>query len=209
MFLPYAAFAGGLAVSRATSNRSITVRALILAAVSFALLAYVEPIARYHHRVERGVDVSRQFPLGPATPGTLLSLKEAIQASPPNTYRYSVDEPMEAPPNWVEHLLHGLLVLPLFSLLSALLGRQIGSLTTGLPPPARQNARWALGVLSGLAFFIALVVGDSWVRNDPSRSGALGAWGALLIPMLELGLLLWLSRYWDSRRDGFPVSAPK
>jgi hypothetical protein len=209
LFLPFAAFAGGLAVPSSTPNWAVTTRSLLVALISFICLAYGEPLARYQHLSERGADISQQFPLGPLTPGTLRSLKAAVEASPPETYRLSTDSPFEWPPNWVEHLLHGLFVLPLFSVVSALLGRQVRFLTMGLSPPARRNARWALGVLSGVAFFIPMVLWDAWVGNDPSRSGILGAWGPLSVPMLELGLLLWLSRHRASGRENLPVSTAK
>jgi len=38
------------------------------------------------------------------------------------------------------------------------------------------------------------MIGDDWVRSDPGHSGALGAWIALAVPLLELGVLLALSR---------------
>ena len=204
LFLPLSVFAGGLAVSRTIPNRAVALRAGLIATISFGLLAYVEPIADFHDRENRGVDVSRQFPLGPETPGALLSLEAKIQASPPDTFSFSVDHPLRWPPNWLIYLLHSLFALPVFSLFAAFLGREARFLTTGLSPPARQNACWALGLLTGVAFCAALVVGGEWVRMDPSHSGVVGAWGPILVPLLELGLLAWLGRLRSSRQTPIP-----
>ena len=200
LFLPFAAFAGGLAVSRTIPNRAVALRAGLIATISFGLLAYGKPIADFHDGENRGVDVSRQFPLGSQTPGTILSLRATIQAAPPSTHSYSVDRPLEWPPNWLTYLLHGLFALPVYSLFAAFLGREVRFLTTGLSPPARINARWALGLLTGVAFFAALAVGGEWVRMNPSHSGIVGAWGPMLVPLLELGLLAWLGRLRGSRQ---------
>lgn len=204
-FLPFAAFAGGVA-AYPMSRKHLFLWSLLVAVLSFGLLAYAEPLARFQARLQGGLDAPQQFPLGPETPGTLLALKERVEASPPETYRFSVDSPLQNPPNWLAFLFHSLFVLPVFALLAALLGWQSAALTTGLSPPARGNARWALGLLSGLIFFVAFRIGSAWVRGGLDHAGIIGAWAPLLVSILELLLLTLVSWVFQRRENGLLVS---
>ena len=57
--------------------------------------------------------------------------------------------------------------MALFAILAGLLGQLVGFLTGSLSPPARRNARWALGLLTAILFFLAQAVGGEWVRVRP------------------------------------------
>jgi hypothetical protein len=195
LFLPLAAFAGGVGISGTASGRAVSLRAFLIVLISFCLLAYVNPLSEVRIAESRGFDVSERFPMGPTTPRGLLLQREAIQASPPTDFSFSVNRPLSTPPNWLTYLLHSLFALPAFSILAALLGQKTGMLTSGLSPPSRKNARWALGLFTGGVFVFVLTAAGIWVRMDPSRSGVLGAWAPHLIPLLELGLLSGLLRY--------------
>lgn len=194
LFLPYAAFAGGVAVYASLPPRSAALRAVLLAAISYGLLAYVSPIAEYRERASREEDVVTAFPFGPETPGGLIALRSAVETDPPATYSFRTDRPLERPPNWLTYLIHSLFVVAVFAILAALLGQQVGFLTSGLSPPARRNARWALGLATALAFFVAEAAGSEWTRLDPANSGVVGAWLPLIVPLAELALLTALVR---------------
>jgi hypothetical protein len=209
LFLPFTVIAGGMAAPRSIPNRSLALRALLIAVVAFGLGAYVEPFADHQDAKVWGVDIALQYPLGPLTPEVFLAQRELIRASPPDTFDFRIDQPFQKPPNWLTYLFHSLFVVPIFALFAAFLGREIQSLTSGLSPPSRRNTRWALGLFSGIAFFIALVSFGEWVRLDPSRPGVAGAWGPLLVPLLELGLFYTIGSILNTRRasqslDGSP-----
>ena len=163
LFLPFAAFAGGLATHALLPVSSVLNRGVLIAVVSYLLLAYGLPITTYIDGKNAGVDVAVLYPFGPATPGGLLARRSAIEADPPENYGFRVEDPLSRPPNWLTYLLHSVIVIAVFSVFSALLGHLAGKLTTGLSPPNRRNARWALGLAGAIAFFLAEAVGgDSW-----------------------------------------------
>ena len=194
MFLPFASFAGGLALHKFFSPRAVAIRAVPVVALSYCLLAYALPIAEYQARSAWDREVAIEFPFGPRTPAGLRAQRSAVQADPPANYSLSVDRPLEHPPNWLTYLIHSLVVIAGFAVLAALLGHLVGGLTSGLSPPARRNARWGLGLLSAVAFFLAQAAGGEWVRLDPSNSGITGAWLPLVVPVVELALLASLAR---------------
>lgn len=192
--LPFTVFAGGVAVSRRSSGRGLLVRAASLAVLSYLLMAYAVPLLEYRIVRARGLEVTRLFPFGPETPAAFLDLRSWVEANPPTRYSLSTDEPLSAQPNWTTFLLHSPVVIASFALFAALLGWISAALTSGLSPPARANARWALGLGSGLAFFLPMAAAGEWVRSDPANSALLGAWGPLLVPMAEIVLFLVIAR---------------
>ena len=116
-------------------------------------------------------------------------------------YSFRIGRPLTHPPNWLTYLLHSVVVITCFTILAALLGHRGGTLTTGLSPPNRRNARWALGLASSIAFFLAEAAGGDWVRANPSNSGVVGAWVPLVVPLAVLGLLEVLLRIRNPKRD--------
>jgi len=193
-FLPFVTFAGGLPNPNPTPSRSVAVRAAGTAILLFLVTAYGEPLAEYRSRAEIGLDPAIQFPKGPRTPGGLLSLRAAVRTSPPDRFSFSIDLPFAWPPNWLLFSFHLFLVLSAYCVLSAFLGQLTAYLTNGLSPPVRTNTRWALGLLYAFLFLAALAVGNWWVRQAPSNSGPVAAWAPLVVPLIELGLLMWLAR---------------
>ena len=150
-----------------------------------------------------GADLQSVHPFGPDTPGALVAQRRAIVANPPERFSFRVSEPLTHPPNWLTYGLHSPIVLSVFAIFAAFLGRKGRTLTTGLSPPNRKNSRWALGLVVSLAFFLAVAAGAEWVRKNPSNSGVLGAWLPLIVPLAGLCVLELLIR----RRAG-PLSAP-
>ncbi len=205
LVLPFVAFAGGLSISRDSSIWSAGKYAVPVAVLAYVLIAYAAPIARYRIQSSRGVDVSSQYPFGPNTPSAFKALRNQVETDPPPEFGYSVDRPFEQPPSWLTYRIHSVAAIAFFAILAALLGRQAGFLTSGLSPPARRNERWAIGLLSAVAFYIAVMVGEDWVRWDPLRSGILGAWIPLLLPLAELAIL---ARLTHLRRRPLHASAP-
>ena len=199
LFIPYAAFAGGVTTSESWSPRPLVLRSLLLAILSYGLLAYAAPAARYQLSAATGEELAVRYPFGPETPGGIKALRSVVEADPPDAFAFSTDRPTLQPPNWLTYRLHSLVATALFAVLAALLGWQAGHLTTGLSPPARENAQWALGLLTAAVFFLAEASTGNWVRLDPSHSGLAGAWTPLVVAALEFALLPLLAR-WLQRR---------
>lgn len=194
LLLPFAAFAGGVAGHSSLSVRDLVWRAASLVAISYLMLAFLAGIASYSEQARWGTDVEAVFPFGPRTPRGLLAHMEAIEADPPDAFSFRASQPLALPPNWLTYLLQSSAAAAAFAMLSALIGFWGAMVTTGLSPPNRRNARWALGLGSGILFFAAVVAGSEWVRSSPENSGLLGAWLPLLVPLTELALLIWVSR---------------
>jgi hypothetical protein len=193
LFLPFSAFAGGLRVHGTQTVRATALAATGIGAAAIFLLGYASPIADFKANLSRGLDVQALYPEGPRTLNGLARLRSAIRRHPPDTYSLSTDQPLAFPPNWLAYLIHSTLAFGLFSILSALLGWQVGFLTSGLSPPVRKNTRWAAGLVSGAVFFLATSVAGDWIRSDPLASGMAGAWIPVLVPAcgaILLGMLL-------------------
>jgi hypothetical protein len=117
-----------------------------------------------------------------------------VEAHPPDSFSFQVDRPLQRPPNWLTYLIHGPAAIAAFAVLSALIGWLTAGLTTGLSPPIRFSARWAIGLASALSFLLVEFAAGDWVRADPSHSGLLAAWGPLVLPLLILVVLRFLAR---------------
>lgn len=186
LFVPFAAFAGGLRVHRMAGSGSVLARALLLAVLSYGLLAYGGPMVKYQEWRAAGLEVDVMFPFGPEVPGGLRALRAHVEASPPARPGFSTDRPLTHPPNWLTYRLHMPAALAAFSVLSALLGWIAGYLTITWVPAPRRNARWFLGVALGMVFMVTVMAAGAWVRGDPAHSGVLAAWGPLLVPGVGL-----------------------
>lgn len=195
LFLPFAAFAGGLAADLRRGAFQHWLPAIGVCLLTFLLLGFFSPLLQYEVESRMGLDLATQFPTGPRTISGLKLWRTRVVLDPPSEYSLSAGQPLRTPPNWITYLIHSQLALSLFALFSVLSGTLSSFLTTGLSPPGRQNVRWAIGLLSGAIFFAAEAFGGDWVRADPSHSGILGAWGPILIPIVELvGLRLLLAK---------------
>lgn len=198
LFLPYAAFAGGLAVRRRGSPLPTMRDAGLVGVAAFLLLGFAAPWMEYQWESSKGLPVETRYPAGAETVGNLVALRDLVKEAGPTEFSYSVENPLQLPPSWITYLIHRPAASAVFAVLVALLGQITGFLTSGLPPGLRRNARWAAGLaISGLAF-LAQAFGGEWVRLDPSNSGLAGAWVPLLAPGVLLGVLQLLVR----RRSG-------
>lgn len=198
LVFPFVAFVAGSAASRHPSRGRAAAHAsaVIVAGATVAYLcgALLAPAAEYRRLASVGIDVSVRFPFGPNTPEAFARRRAAIVRSPPERYTFSMDRPLELPPNWVSYQIHAPLAITVFALPNALLGLLIGWLTTGLSPPGRRQARWASGLLSAIAFLVAAQVGTQWVRAAPEHSAVTAAWAPLAVPLslcVALSVVLW------------------
>jgi hypothetical protein len=189
LFVPFTAFAGGLRVHRMVGSGSVLAWAVLLAVLSYGLLAYAGPVVNYQVRDAAGLEVEGLFPFGPEVPGFLRALRAHVEANPPAKPGFSTDAPLALPPNWLTYRLHMPAAVAAFSVLSALLGWVAGYVTIMKPPAPRRNARWFLGVALGMVFMVTVVAAGDWVRRDPAHSGVLAAWGPLLVPGVCLAVL--------------------
>jgi hypothetical protein len=194
LFLPAAVFAGAGAAYGTISPRGVVFRGVAAAIVSYLILAYVDPVAEYRWGVVTGRNVSVEIPLGPLTPGTLAAMRDSAQANPPPHPSFRKAEPFQRPANWWTYQIHSIMALGAFAFLAALLGYRVAHLTWGLSPPKRRNARWAVGLLSMVLFFVAAALSGDWVRASPENSGVLGGWGPTGVPLLELLVLTAVAR---------------
>ena len=194
LFLPFAAFAGGLTASRRGDRGRVAGLGLLVAVLAYGMLAYGAPVLRARAGPDAELGVGQGVALGPNTPGNLRARRTLVEAYPPAQYSFSTDRPLERPPNWLTYGIQSLLAISLFAVFSALLGHQVGLITAGRSPPIRQNTRWALGIFCSVAFLGAASVGEDWVRADPGNSPILAAWTPLLVPILLLVLFALFGR---------------
>lgn len=193
LVLPFVTFAGGLAASPPLPRRreaavAVVIPTLVLVGLTYFGGAVLSPLAEFKADERAGVDLATRYPLGPQVPSVLADQRTLILQSGTDQYRFSIDHPLERPPNWLTYLIHQPVALAAFGVLNALLGLLVGWATTGLSPPHRRHARWAFGLAAGVAFFVAASLGGEWVRNSPPNSGVLGAWLPLTMPLLGLFL---------------------
>jgi len=208
LFVPFAAFAGGLRVHRMAGSGSVLARAVLLAVLSYGLLAYSGPAVAYQDRLAAGLEVDVMFPFGPEVPGGLRALRAHVEANPPARSGFSADA-LALPPNWLTYRLHMPAAVAAFSVLSALLGWIAGYLTITWVPAPRRNARWFLGVALGMVFMVTVMAAGAWVRRDPAHSGVLAAWGPLLVPGVCLAVLAAIvRRRLGHLRTGFQWDPP-
>ena len=189
LFLPFAAFAGGIVGSARLSPLRLAASGLAVSFVSFLLLGFASPYSEYKTVEQAGLDTAMRFPTGPATIGGLRELRVEVLEYPAEEFRYSAEHPLDSPPNWIDFRIHTSFVFSLFAILAVFLGAITAGLTSGLSPPARRNVRWAIGLASGVLFFVVEALGGEWARADPLNSGLFAAWGPLLLPALEFGAL--------------------
>jgi len=165
--------------------------ALTLGVLAHVIGVFLVPVAEQRADAATGFDLEARYPLGANTPGALLARRAEILASPPSEYGFSVDDPMQRPPNWLLYLVHQPIAFGLFGLVNALLGLMAGWVTTGLSPPKRRNTRWALGLGSAVLFYLLSLTGARWVPASPDHSSFLGAWLPVSVPVLFLLLAAW------------------
>jgi len=202
LVLPYALFAAGVALGCVRAHSARVARRALAVGIAFASLSYVlnawvEPELHHAHLATRGSETAERTRFGPQTPVGILRNLRFVEANPPEEYSTSVDAPHRRPPDVLRWVLHRPAAWAVFGLINLLLGVLAARATAGLRRRSRRNARLAVGVLGGIAFFVCAVLASpiqSFLRDGTLRSGIVSAWIPLALPLTEALLLGYLIR---------------
>ena len=209
LIIPFAAFASGIVLVHKWRHRTRLAWAagLLAAITSYTLSDVVSPLADYAEFAS-AEEAAETRPFGPRTPlGTLRQLR-FVEANPPSGSSLRRDN-ASMPPNRVRLLLHRPLALSVFALLNMLLGLLTADLTRALPPPARRNARFAIGLGSGLAYFTAVYLAAHHDRDWLNVSGVLAAWLPLAVPLVQAVVFTGVIRHREGLHDDPVLSAAR
>lgn len=200
--LPFLLFASGVALRSIPGRpfipgRTVALIAVALAGVCYSLDAWISPELRDRYLGSTGAASADVRRFGPKTPIGLLRNLRYVEANPPAEYSLALATPQEAPPNVLQWRLHRPVAHATFGIISVLLGILSAELTASLRRATRRNARLAIGVIGGLAFFGCMELASPvppFLLDGTMRSGVLAAWVPLAFPVLELLVLLHLAR---------------
>jgi hypothetical protein len=190
LFLPFSAFAGGVAVYGRTgpgwTRVPVVVGGVLVAVASFVAGAQVAPRLEVRRAVLNGSDVEVVAPFGPDTPAGYGRWLEHVRSQPRGRISLSVEEPSRHPPARVAFLLNQLYVIPALALILALLGHVTAQLTASVRPSRRRHLRWLLGLLTFPLFVIPYDALDAMTVARPYGPGAPLAWAGLIVPGVVL-----------------------
>lgn len=200
--LPFALFAAGVALGRVRAQsrhlaRMVLAIGFVFGSLSYVLTAWVEPELHHAYLATRRPETAERTRFGPGTPTGILQNLRFVEANPPEEYSTSVDSPHRRPPDVLRWALHRPVSWAVFSLINLLLGMLAAQLTATLRRQSRRNARIAIGVLGGIAFFVCMGLASPiqpFLRDGTLRSGVLSAWIPLAFPLTEALLLCYLIR---------------
>ena len=209
LIIPFAAFASGIALVRTWRHRTRLAWAagLLAAITSYALSEFVSPLADYAEFAS-AEEAFETRPLGPRTPFGKLRQLRFVEANPPSGSS-PLSNDASTPPNRVRLLLHRPLAMGVFTLLNMLLGLLTADLTRALPPPARRNARFAVGLAGGLAYFTAVYFAAHSDRDWLNVSGVLAAWLPLAVPLVQAVVFTGVIRHREGLPDDLVLSAAR
>ncbi len=201
-FIPFALFAAGVALERVRVHSRHLARMALAAGIAFGSLSYVlnawvEPELHHAYLTTLPAATAERTRFGPDTPTGILRNLRFVEANPPEEYSTSVDAPHRRPPNVLRWVLHRPAAWAVFGLINLLLGVLAARLTAHLRRQSRRNARIAIGVLGGIAFFVCVGLASPiqpFLRDGTLRSGVLSAWIPLAFPLTEALLLCYLIR---------------
>lgn len=200
--LPFAAFAGGVAIwRRGPAARSTWVAVwagLVIGLASYVSSEIVGPLANYAALADEP-DLADVRPFGPSTPAGKLRQLRFVDANPPE--QYGLGDAARTPPNYVRFLLHLPMALVVFSVLNCMLGLYATRMMFTLRPATRRNACLAIGLAGGLGLFAAAFVAGHPNRDWVSVSGVAAAWLPLTIPLLEAMVFGVIVLYREDRLD--------
>ena len=107
------------------------------------------------------------------------------------------------PPNVLRWELYRRPAIAAFAVVNVFLGVLAAILTLDFSRRAQRNARLAIGVFGGIAFFACLAAAspvEPFVRDGIMRSGVLGAWAPLVFPLAQAFALVCMVRRREGRR---------
>jgi hypothetical protein len=194
LLLPFIAFCGGSTAytrgqSRRKQARVVLPGACAIAIGSYSMLGVAFPLIDYQVARERYEDVETRRPFGPETTAGLARHRTFIIANPTGEVSFSLDRPLAQPPNWLAHRMQVPFMIAAFAVLNTLIGLHAGDVTSGLSPPSRRHARWALGLVTAVGFWAATLIGGDWVRGDPARPSWIGSGMPLVLAVFVLFVL--------------------
>ena len=207
LVLPFLLFAAGVALARRVGYsrrllRASAVVGLSVVAASYGLGAWLAPELDDRHLSSLGADTQDMRHFGPRTPVGIMRNIRFVEASPPEEYSLRASDPDRFPPNVLRWELHVPVAFAAFGLINLLIGVRSAELTADLTRGGRRNARVAIGVLGGMAYFACHVLAgptEPFLRDGTMRSGVAAAWIPLALPAAEAVILGFLAR---ARRYG-------
>lgn len=207
LLLPFLLFPAGLAMGGVLGHSRRAFRVALLVGMSVSILSYVlgawvAPELEDRVLSARGAETADARRFGSRTPLGILRNLEFVQANPPPRYSLRTSAPQEFPPNVLQWNLHQPLALAVFGLANVILAMLASELTIDLPRRVRRNARLAIGVGGAVMFLVCVVLTsptEAFLRDGTMRSGIVGAWVPLAIPVIEA---LILRRLVTNRRYG-------
>lgn len=197
MVVPFLLFAVGLALGRVLGHSRRAVRLAVFVGMSASILSYsldawVAPEIEDRILAARGAETAAARRFGSPTPVGILRNLEFVQTNPPPRYSLRTTAPQDFPPNVLLWRLHQPLALAVFGIVNVLLGVLASELTVDLSNRVRRNVRLLIGVGGGIAFLVCVMVAspvEPFLRDGTMRSGVVGAWLPLLLPLIE-GLII-------------------
>ena len=200
LVLPFLLFPAGVALAKALGHSRRAFRTaigvgLLVGACTYVLDAWVEPVVYYHALAGQGTETAHVEKFGLDTPVGIVRNLRYVEANPPEHYHLSVERPEQHPPNVLRWFLHQPVAMAVFGLTNVMLGMLAAQLTVGFRSPIRRNTLFAIGVGSGVAFFLLLIATSPippFLRDGTLRSGVAGAWLPLSLPIGETLLLYYL-----------------
>ena len=195
--LPFLSFAVGIGMAREFARSRHLIRFAVtigfaLGALSYLTVDWVAPAASFRERIVSGSATPESIRFGPGTPPGLLRTLRFVEANPPTEFSMSVDTPSRHPPSILRWQLHQPVVMVVFGILNLLLGVLAARVTADLRRHSRRNARLAIGMLGGIAFFACVMIASPirpFLQDGTLRSGIVSAWVPLALPLTEALLL--------------------
>lgn len=208
LVLPFLIFAGGVALVRVLRPSRRLVRTAVIVgisagAVSYALGAWVAPQVQSRFLAALDPESADLRRFQPRTPTGILENLRFVEANPPEEYTLSVGAPQRFPPNVLRWELHGPPAMAVFAVVNVLLGVLAATLTLDLSRRAQRNARLAIGVFGGIAFFACLAAASPvgpFLRDGTMRSGVISAWAPFVFPIAQAFVLVYLVRRRERHR---------
>ena len=202
LVLPFLLFAAGVALARTLGysrrvRRTGAVVGISVAAASYVLGSWVAPVLDDRYLAGLGSETEDMRRFGAQTPVGITRNIRFVEANPPEEYSRQADAPHRLPPNVVRWEVHAPLALAVFGILNVFIGALAAELTIRLTRGSRRNARMAIGVVGGIAFFAWHVLAspaEPFLRDGTIRSGVVAAWLPLGLPVAELLILSYLVR---------------
>ena len=206
LVLPFLLFAAGVALARKLgySRRLLRASAVVgisVVAASYGLGAWLAPELDDRYLTSLGADTQDMRQFAPRTPVEIVRNIRFVEAFPPEEYALRASTPDRFPPNVLRWELHVPVAFAAFGLINLLIGVRSAELTARLTRGGRRNARVAIGVLGGMAFFGCHILAgpaEPFLRDGTMRSGVAAAWIPLALPAAEavmLGFLVRARRY--------------